>query len=291
MKIFRTLLFFLPSLSLAAIISISPPDSRYKSITQKIIEEKLADLSDFFDVEASSISIELFNSEANFYKATGLSHHVAGALTVSDNKIYLKTPTVNKISLNEYKKVIYHELIHALQNQKIRLNTTPDWFNEGLAVYFSGGFTLKSKIQLSKYMLSPPIPDLQSMHIIHHQYHNYSVKEYILAASIIEFIHTAFGDTIFTELLTDLSHTKNFNRSIKNILFTDPETLNQFWHTYLDNHYKILYLLDLQYIIWLFLPILFIFSFIMKQFLTQLILKKWKYEQFEKNINSIFTFQ
>ena len=64
---------------------------------------------------------------------------------------------------------------------------------------------------------------------------------------------------------------------------------NYYWKQYLDQHYSSFFLLDLQYILWLFLPFLFIFSLIVKLIQNQVIINSWKYEELEEEINNIFT--
>jgi hypothetical protein len=180
-------------------------------------------------------------------------------------------------------------MIHAIQNQKISLTLFPDWFNEGLAEYFSEDFTIDQKVQLSKFLLHKEPPALDELRIISHKYQQLAIMDYILSASIIEFLLVNYGNDVFKSIFTKMRENKNFYASLFKVTHLTEEQFEFYWHDYLGSKYKNLFLLDVQYIIWLFLPFLFIFSFILKQILNKAIINRWKYERLEEKINDIFT--
>ena len=286
-------LIFLFSFSFGNTIKVSSynHNSNYEKLTYKIAKEKVNELSKLLILDDVDINVLLFNNHKDFYRITGLPEHIPGALITTKNTIYLKTPVVTKMDKNQYQKLIYHEMIHAIQNQRVSLSIFPDWFNEGFAEYFSGSYDFDQKIRLSKILLSKQSFDLNKLINITHKYSLPSADKYILSSSIIEFLYLNFGDSFFNLLFEEMEKTKNFNQAIYNTTNLTIEQIDFYWHQYLENKYDKLFLLDLQYIIWLFLPFLFIFSFIVKQILNQTIINRWKYEKLEEQINKIFNNQ
>lgn len=292
MKIFLVLLIII-SFSFSENIRVSSfsNNSKYEKITINIISQKLIEIKEYFDFNTLTVNALLFDSDDKFYNNTGLPDHIPGAYISSKNTIYLKTPLTTKMTIKQYKNLIHHEMIHSIQNQIVPLVLFPDWFNEGLADYFSGNFTLPQRIRLSKILLTKRYLELDDMVFFHHRYRQPAADRYILSSSVIEFLKINFSEDIFQQIFYDVEKTKNFDQSILNVTGLTIEQINFFWHKYLKDRYDKLFLLDLQYIIWLFLPFLFIFSFTVKQFINQMIIKRWKYEKLEEQINNIFTDQ
>jgi len=279
------------SLLLSGTITIKPytDSSKYERLTQKIVVGKMNYLQHYFDTTDVDIDILLFNKHRDFSAVTGLPKRIPGALISNTNKIYLKTPDLTAMTAPEYEKLIAHELIHALQNHSVSLNLFPDWFNEGLAEYFSESFGLRKKILLSKYLLRDNIHDLNALRFIVHRKYISATQEYVESASVIEFLIATYGKNVIAKLLKTMEKEKQFNTALIKTLNLSEDQLNHYWQSYLKNHYGKLYLIDLQYIIWLFLPFIFIFSIIMKQILNKTIINRWKYEKLEEDINQIFT--
>ena len=287
------LLLLIFSISSSNTINISSfnHESKYIKLTNKIVNDVVVDLSEILKINNVKIEVLLFNNQKDFNKITGLPPHIPGALITTKNIIYLKTPDVSKMDKTQYKNLICHEMLHAIQNQKVSLTIFPDWFNEGFAEYFSGSYALPQKIKLSRIILNKHHPDLLEMENITHKYNLPAADKYILSASAVEFLFMNFGDDFFIRIFDEMIKTKNFNQSLFNVTNLSLEQINFYWQNYLEKKYSKLFLLDLQYIIWLFLPFLFIFSFIMKQILNQTIINRWKYEKLEEQINNIFNDQ
>lgn len=264
-------------------------DSQYEEYTYKICQQESEKLEKLFELENSQIDILLFNSHNEFKKICGLSRHIQGVLISSQNKIFLKTPTLTSTNYKEYRKLVIHELIHLYHNRKLGLNLFPDWFNEGIAEYFSGSFQLKQKILLSKNIFTDNIPTLDKLINIEMKYNNRAAVKYIFSASIIEFLVVNYGDSVISEILTAMQGTKDFQSSLETITQLRYDVLTVYWKQYIKQKYSSLYFLDIQYIIWLFLPFVFIFSLIVKLIQNQLTIRIWKYERFEEQINNIFT--
>lgn len=283
------LLVFCISFSQEINVSSIGHNSNYISLTKKIISSEALELENFFGDRRFPIDVYLFNSHNIFQDSTGLGDNVQGVLLSNRNVIFLKTPELTATKLDDYNKLIKHELIHLFHNQNMPINLFPDWFSEGIAVYLSDGFQLPQKIQLSKILLNKNLPTTRQLQHFDLSHSTKASSDYILSASIIEFMILAYGNEVLVEIFNEMQQTKNFRTALNNVTRLDISLFNFYWKQYLQKEYSSFFLLDLQYILWLFLPILFIFSLIVKLIQNQFIINSWKYETFEEEINRIFT--
>lgn len=278
-------------LSFAQKISVKAVDhsSNYISITQKIIDDKCTQLSPVFDNSHKEIVVFLYNSHKKFRSNSGLGNHINGVMISSQNVIFLKTPELTGQTVEDYEKLLTHELIHLFHNQMVSVSLFPDWFSEGLAVYFSNSLKLREKIQISKILLNKHSPGLKQLRNIDISKNYKANNEYLLSASVIEFLINTYDVAIIKNILSETKKEKDFYTAISKVTNLDLYLMNFYWKQYLKDKYSSYYLMDLQYILWLFLPFLFIFSIIVKLFQNQTIINRWKYERFEEEINSIFS--
>ena len=82
-----------------------------------------------------------------------------GIASPSKNLVVLKSPDI----MSEHAdigKIAIHELVHILLNKAVHGNPIPRWFNEGLAVYYSGEKAFASGSLISKALITKSIIDL-----------------------------------------------------------------------------------------------------------------------------------
>lgn len=289
MKFMLTLLIFfsLASGKSIEIFSSSAP-SKYENFTQKVAHHKSLELDQYFGTYEGKIKIHLFNDHQTFREECGVGREVLGLMSASQRAIYLKTPKLTGVNLDQYKKLIHHEMIHFYHNQKMSINLFPDWFTEGIAVFLSGSYQTSEKIHLSNLILNKNLPSIKKLTRIDVSYRNRASSEYILAASMIEFLVTTYGEPVLQEIFQEMEKSKNFSKALATVTNLDIDLLNFYWKQFLKERYSSYFLLDIQYIFWLFLPFIFIFSLIVKLIQNQFIITKWNYEIFEQQINHIF---
>ena len=112
------------------------------------------------------------------------------------------------------------------------INLFPDWFTEGIAVFLSNDFGIPQKIQLSKRLLNKQLPSIMNLQNINLKYNNKASTEYILSASIIEFLIMSYDINIINEIFNEMSKTKNFYKALKEVTKLDMDLLNFYWKQY-----------------------------------------------------------
>ena len=195
--------------------------SNYIKVTTKIITEKDQELEQFFGKRNFPIRVSLFNSHKTFRDSCGLGENVQGVLLSNRNVIFLKTPELTATKLDEYSNLINHELIHLFHNEKMPITLFPDWFSEGIAVYLSNEFVLLQKIALSKLLLNKNLPTILQLQQIDISHSNKANSEYILSASIIEFLIQTYGNDVLLQIFQEMEQTKNFYPALKYVTKLD----------------------------------------------------------------------
>ena len=94
-------------------------------------------------------------------------------------------PINNEWTKEEYKKVIFHELIHAIQFNLF--GSTPEWLNEGIAKYLDGTYSKGIKWLLNNYINNNPIPSQEKIEneFGQHEYDSYDYA-YLMVSYLIE---------------------------------------------------------------------------------------------------------
>lgn len=249
--------------------------------TLNTIREFTPQLTTIFGSKSMPIRFILVNSRKEFELKTG-SHlpYWTGAVTMFPQKIVvIKTPDLTNTTLRQYRKTINHELVHLVQGYHVPLNMTPTWFNEGLAVYLTDQFNLQSRVVLSRAIAKNSIIPLDRLSDFLQYNHVQAELAYTESVTVIEFLTQVYGPSVLTELFNILSEKKDFDHSLYLVTDIEPGTLQFHWKKYITSRYKWIFLLDIQYIIWLIIPVLVIIAFFVKIKRNKKIFHKWNIEE------------
>jgi len=238
-------------------------------------------LTTIFGPKSMSIRFILVNSRKEFELKTG-SHlpYWAAAVTMFPQKIVvIKTPDLTNTTLRQYRQTISHELVHLVQGYHVPLNMTPAWFNEGLAVYLTDQFNLQSRVGLSRAIAKNSIIPLDQLSDFLQYNHVQAELAYTESATVIEFLTQVYGISVLTELFNTLSEKKDFDQSLYLVTDIEPGTLQFHWKKYITSRYRWIFLLDIQHIIWLIIPVLVIIVYFFKIKRNKKIFQKWNIEE------------
>ena len=107
-------------------------------------------------------------------------------------------PNRNEWSKEEYKNVIFHELIHGIQFQLF--GKTPEWLNEGIAKYLDGTYENGVKYLLDNYVNNKEVPN---QYEIENEFGCHDYDSYIYAYLMVSYIIDTKGKDYLIELLKD----------------------------------------------------------------------------------------
>ena len=227
------------------------------------------------------------DSENQFRKYAGpsLPSWANGVTLFPQGIVVIKTPDLTRSTLKNYRTTIVHELVHIIQGQQVPLNLTPVWFNEGLAVYFSEEYNLRSKIILSRAIAKKKLIPLNKLSDVLNFSDLKAELAYDESASVIEYLVQVYGFKVLEEIFENMRSGSGFEKSITIATDIDYSNFSYFWERYVSRTYRWIFLLDIQYILWLIMSLLLILAYLSIRRRNRETAKIW--EDQEENENRI----
>lgn len=249
--------------------------------TDRVIREIVAELPSFFIPQDGELRFIIVDSEDEFERYVGQSipKWASGVTIFPAGVIVVKSTNLVKSTLRDYKETVAHELIHGLQGNIVPLNLTPVWFNEGLAVYFTKEYNLRDKVILSRAIMKNRLIPLDRLSNVLEFNHQKAELAYAESASVIEFLVNVYGAEIIGEIFKKMQTGYGFMKSIELITGIEYSRFESLWKDYTSSSYKFLFLLDIQYILWLIIPLLVIFAYFAKRLRNKRIVDNWELEE------------
>ena len=210
--------------------------SNYKDVVDKIINDRKKEIFNFFNVEDMELPFNIYIYDSIEELVNGLAKrgfkkdpdYMCACHKDEDNSLnYFEpkdNPGDNEWSKEEYKNVIFHELIHGIQF--LLYGTTPEWINEGIAKYLDGHYSKGIKWLLDNYINNNPIPEQRE---IEEEFgmHNYDSYDY--AYLMVSYLIETLGKDKFLELLKDKD---KLNKEKHNLLNRSIEYYNDKYTTF-----------------------------------------------------------
>ncbi len=168
----------------------------YQEIT-KIIKTKAKEIFQFFNSKEVPLTttIYIYNDIASLVQ--GLKErgylqnpdYMCACFKDEDNSLNFfepkEKPNDNEWSKEEYEKVIFHELVHAIQYNLF--GSAPEWLCEGIAKYLDGSYSKGIKWLLENRLDKKPIPNQDEIEneFGMHEYNSYDYA-YLMVCYLIE---------------------------------------------------------------------------------------------------------
>ena len=137
-------------------------------------------------------------------------------------------------SLSQFRKIIRHELVHVFhrsyivsmhKNQRLyQLRYTPLWFTEGLAEYWSEGWSTDAEMIIRDGILNNTIVPIDQMGQIWGTYLMYKEGQ-----SILKFIAEKYGEEKIRHLMQNLWKHERFSEVMKITIGKDYKALSEEW--------------------------------------------------------------
>lgn len=278
-------LMFLRIMSFAAApyiaIENSPKYQRLADYTEATISNTLSNLPEFLQSGTDTIRILIVSTQAEFRAVTGtdLPYWVGAVTLFHRDLVVLRSPDMSKSTLREYRTTVIHEIVHYLQGQRVPLNLTPVWFNEGMALYFSGEFGLSERVLVSKVLWRHRLISLNGIGRIMQFSHPQAELAYAESGSAVEFMDMVYGSETIPRIIDSMRRGISFNRALSLAIDNDEVDFELQWQKYLAQKYNWIFLLDIQNILWLIIPVLALVAYVSIRRRNKATLWKWNVEE------------
>ena len=186
--------------------------SNYKEVIDKIINERKHEIYSFFNSEEVDLPVTIYIYDSIESLVKGLKNrgfkddpdYMCACQKDEDNSLNYFEPKDNpnndEWSKEEYKNVIFHELIHGIQFNLF--GTIPEWINEGIAKYLDGTYKKGIKYLMENYINTRDIPDQKEIEE-EFGFHDYDSYDY--AFIMVSYIMDVYGKDYLIELLKDIN--------------------------------------------------------------------------------------
>ena len=286
-RIFIVLIITYQILMATPPIKIVHPDGYEKlaEFTHTSILNALPNVPAIWQMTTDTIRIQIVARSADFEEAVGsdLPQWVGAVTLFPQDLMVVRSPDLSRSTLREYRKTVVHELIHLLQGQFVPLNLTPVWFNEGLALYYAGEFDLRERIVISKALvrnqLIPPVKLEQILKFSQPQ----ADLAYAESASLIEFMENVYGNGTAVAILARMRNGENFEQAVLKLTDCEYDDLMNQWQTYVEKKYNWIFLLDIQNILWLIIPLIAFLAYWSIRRRNKVTLEQWNDEEINEN--------
>jgi len=286
-RIFIVLIITYQILMATPPIKIVHPDGYEKlaEFTHTSILNALPNVPAIWQMTTDTIRIQIVARSADFEEAVGsdLPQWVGAVTLFPQDLMVVRSPDLSRSTLQEYRRTVVHELIHLLQGQFVPLNLTPVWFNEGLALYYAGEFDLREQVVISKALirnqLIPPIKLEQILKFSQTQ----ADLAYAESASLIEFMENVYGNGTAVAILARMRNGENFEQAVLKLTDCEYDVLMNQWQTYVEKKYNWIFLLDIQNILWLIIPLIAFLAYWSIRRRNKVTLEQWNDEEINEN--------
>lgn len=198
-----------------------------------------------------------------------------GLAAPMNNAIILKSPKwippetdINSIAI--------HELVHILLDRATKGNPIPRWFNEGMAVYYSGekGFaasTLVSKSLVTNSLI--PLSDIDDVLSFQHDKAQLAYQQSYLAVS---YLFKYYGSEAVQAIIHKLGEGTNLNQALIEVIDLDSWEFEEAWLQYIKKQYRWHFLVEFDNYLWILILGLFILGFILIRLRNKRTIRQWQ---------------
>jgi len=243
-------------------------------IFQKEIRQKLG-----MDMNPFSIIITSNEKEFRDYSGDDFPHWGMAAAQYYGRKVLLKSPRFSRQSFPELASTLYHEMVHLALEPIVRSGYFPRWLNEGLAQFEAEQFDWKKKVLLGQAALYGKFIDLHKIDDVLKFERNRAQLAYAQSVSAVYYLVSEYGYHSIGRLLILMNEGLDWNEAFGIVYGYAPEYFSTNWQLWAKKQYRAYALVDIHYLLWIFLPLLVLIAWFRMKRKNRLIYNKWTIEE------------
>ncbi len=254
-------IYYQPSMKrFAQIISRQAPSAK------KLLESELG----FKFSQTIGIVISQSEQEFEHIQLGAVPEWAVATADPEHNIIYLQP--LARTSIADFAKIFRHELAHLFIRKRLSGRVAPRWFEEGLAMIFSGEFGFERFTTLASIGLSGKYLPFERLDSAFPSSGAQARIAYLESMSFVGFIMDELGEDGFQRLLDELALGKNFYTALYKLSGLPFDELVKKWLKELKYHYGLIFALFSSGSLWFLVSLLFILAYLKKR--REALLKK-----------------
>jgi len=201
----------------------------------------------------------------------------AGVAAPYKNVIILKSPNLLPDHADNT-KIVIHELTHIILHKAVNQHPIPRWFDEGMAVYYSGEKAFASGSLISKALITKSIIDLKDIDEVLNFYRDKAQLAYQESYLAVLYLFEQFGKEKVKQIISFMGKGKSLDQAFLETIGMDVVDFEYEWHQHIKKKYRWRFLMDFDSYLWILILALFIFVFIMIRRRNKLTIQQWDQE-------------
>ena len=175
--------------------------------------------------------------------------------------------------------IAIHELIHIMLDRATNGNLIPRWFNEGLAVFYSGEKGYATNTLISKALLTNsiiPLSDINQVLQFHKEKAQLAYQQSFLA---VKYLFRQFGSDAVKQIIQKLGQGTNLNQAFIEVIDRDLWEFEDEWYQFIKKKHRWHFLVEAENYLWVLILALFIVGFIVIRRRNKRTIQRWQEEE------------
>ncbi len=268
-------------------ITFHEQDDRIEKILAKEIKLEILRMQKKYNLDIDNFDVFIMESEDKFKKEfqKDFPDWAIAAAKYPSRKIIIKSPNFSKQYIPELRQTIIHEMVHIALEPIIKNKYFPRWLNEGMAQYEAEQFSIRKKILLNRITLYSDYMNLTKIDDVLKFNKNRADLAYAQSVSAFKFLIEEFGEDAYRRFLIFIGEGQETDVAFKHIYKFSLEEFESYWKLWAHKQYRFYILIDINALIWMFLPLLVIIAWLLVKQRNRIKLRKWEDEEFLKMLS------
>ncbi len=175
--------------------------------------------------------------------------------------------------------IAIHELTHIVLNRASKGNPIPRWFNEGLAVFYSGEKGYAASTLISKALLTNsiiPLSDIDEVLQFHKEKAQLAYQQSYLA---VDYLFRHYSSNAIRQIIHKLGEGLDLNQALLEVIDRDLWEFEEEWYQYIKQKHRWHFLIEIENYLWVLILVLFVFGFIVIRRRNKRTIERWQEEE------------
>ena len=258
-------------------------DSQNSEKIFKILKTSYYKLSQEIGVEVTdTIAVIIAPSKNDYQQMLGknIPKWSDGVASPSKNSIVLKSASWTPPE-TDHSAIAVHELIHILLDRAVKGNPIPRWFDEGIAVYYSGEKRYASSSRISKALLTKSLIELKDIDNVLNFQADKAQLAYQESYLAVDYLFKQYGKDAVKKIIQHLGNGRDLNQAFLAVIDLDLWEFEGEWLDNIKQKYRWYFLVELDDYLWVIMLVLLVAGFFMMRIRNRRTIQRWQDEDYE----------
>lgn len=239
--------------------------------------------SKFGLVSDNKIEIWVCDSEEQFRSTVDAPIYdwAVGAAYPLLGRIVIQNPTFIENRHFELSRIVRHEIVHVMLGLAVgrNLKNVPLWFNEGLAMYFSEGWSISRHWLILGNVVTKSIIPLNNLSKRFPQNSAHAQLAYAESHNAVSMMVREYGWQNMQQIIREIAKGKSFSQAFFVATDVNLSDFEKEWMDSLNRNYKWISILSSTMVIWIVISVAFIFAYLKYRSVMRRKMKEWEKEE------------